>query len=62
MHIFSANNGEKLVNLCMDFVRSHFGTNYRYPFVMKKVFNWSELHRFEVTSYKIHILEKESKI
>ena len=30
---------------------------YRYPFVMKKVFNWSELHLSEVTSYKIHILE-----
>jgi hypothetical protein len=30
---------------------------YRYPFVMKKVFNWSELHLSEVTSYKIHILK-----
>ena len=29
---------------------------YRYPFVMKKVFNFSELHFSEVTSYKIHIL------
>ena len=27
-----------------------------YPFVIKKVFNWSELHLSEVTSYKIHIL------
>ena len=35
----------------MDFIRSH-----RYPFVMKKVFNWSELHLSEVTSYKIHTL------
>ena len=24
---------------------------------MKEVFNWSELHLSEVTSYKIHILE-----
>ena len=29
---------------------------YRYPFVMKKVFNWSEFPLSEVTSYKIHIL------
>ena len=29
---------------------------YRYPFVMKNVFNWSELHLSEVTSYKIHTL------
>jgi hypothetical protein len=29
---------------------------YRYPLVMKKVFNWSELHLSEVTSYKIHTL------
>ena len=28
----------------------------QYPFVMKKVFNWSELHLSEVTSYKIHTL------
>ena len=26
--------------------------------VMKKVFNWSELHLSEVTSYKIHTLGK----
>jgi hypothetical protein len=30
---------------------------YRYLFVMKKVFNWSELHFSEVASYKIHTLE-----
>jgi hypothetical protein len=37
----------------MDFVRSHFGkmTN-----MLKKVFNWSEVHLSEVTSYKIHTL------
>ena len=29
---------------------------HRYPFVKKKVFNWSELHFSEVTYYKIHIL------
>ena len=29
---------------------------YRYPFVMKKVFKWSEVHLAEVTSYKIHTL------
>ena len=27
-----------------------------YPFVMKKVFKWSEVHLAEVTSYKIHTL------
>ena len=27
----------------------------------KKVFNWSELHFFEVTSYKIHILETDQQ-
>ena len=32
----------------MDFIRSHF--------VMKEVFNWSEVHLSEVTSYKIHTL------
>ena len=54
----------------MDFVRSHFGklnsfnqtlfsslqVLYRYLFVMKKVFNYSELQFSEVTSYKIHTL------
>ena len=30
---------------------------YRYLFVKKKVFNLSELHFSEVTSYKIHTLE-----
>ena len=30
---------------------------YRYLFVKKKVFNYSELHFSEVTSYKIHTLE-----
>ena len=30
----------------------------RYLFVMKKVFNYSELHFSEVTSSKIHTLEK----
>ena len=29
---------------------------YRYLFVKKKVFNYSELHFSEVTSYKIHTL------
>ena len=29
---------------------------YRYPLVVKKVFNWSGLHLSEVTSYKIHTL------
>ena len=28
---------------------------YRYLFVKKKVFNMSELHFSEVTSYKIHV-------
>ena len=39
----------------MDFVRSNFGkmTN-----MLKKVFNWSEVHLSEVTSYKIHTLEE----
>ena len=27
---------------------------YRYLFVKMKVFNYSELHFFEVTSFKIH--------
>ena len=50
----------------VDLVRSHFGEmqlwiaehffHYRYPFAMKKVFNYSELHLSEVTSYKIHTL------
>ena len=41
----------------MDFIRSHIGKmHYRYPFVMKKVFYWSEVHLSDVTSYKIHIL------
>ena len=31
-------------------------STYRHPLVMKKVFNWSELHLSEVTSYKIHTL------
>ena len=31
-------------------------TTLRYLFVMKKVFNYSELHFSEVTPYKIHIL------
>ena len=29
---------------------------YSYLFLKKKVFNYSELHFSEVTSYKIHIL------
>ena len=37
----------------MDFVSSH----YRYPFVKKKVLNYSQLHLSKVTSYKIHTLE-----
>ena len=33
-------------------------TYSRYLFAVKKVFNFSELHLSEVTSYKIHILTK----
>ena len=49
----------------MDFVRSHFEKmklqqQQTHPKVMtnmlKKVFNWSEFHLSEVTSYKIHTL------
>ena len=43
----------------MDFVRSRFGKMQLWiveHFVMKKVFNYSELHFSEVTSYKIHVL------
>ena len=46
----------------MDFVRSHFRKMQLWPvehfFLHKKVpvFNWSELHFSEVTSYKIHTL------
>ena len=46
----------------MDFARSHswkmqlWPVEHFFPFVMKKVFNWSELHLSEVTSYKIHTL------
>ena len=32
---------------------------YRYLFVKKKVFNYSELHFSEVTSYKIHTLGEQ---
>ena len=32
------------------------GRYYRYLFVVKKVFYFSELHLCEVTFYKIHIL------
>ena len=37
---------------------------YRYPFVMITGFNWSEVHLFKVTSYKIHTLfdDKEPKL
>ena len=41
---------------CQNPGRDRDGITYRYLFVMKKVFNWSELHLSEVTSYKIHIL------
>ena len=34
---------------------------FRYPFVMKKVSNWSELHLSEVTSYKIRTLMSNSR-
>ena len=49
----------------MDFVKSHFGkfwvgatanppkSDDKYA---QKVFNWSEVHLFKVTSYKIHTL------
>ena len=30
--------------------------------LIKKVFNWSEVHLSEVTSYKIHIFEKKSGV
>ena len=51
----------------MDFVRSHFGKmqlwqvehfflHKKVPVVLIKVFNLSELHFSEVTSYKIHTL------
>ena len=44
----------------MDFIRCKALTSWTLfvfnPFVMKKVFNWSELHLSEVTSYKIHTL------
>ena len=32
---------------------------YRYPKVMKKGFNWSEVHLSEVTSYKIQNFNKK---
>ena len=35
---------------------------YRYLFVKKKAFNYSELHFSEVTSYKIHTLGNIAKI
>ena len=35
---------------------------YRYLFVKKNVFNWSELHFSEVTSYKIHTLIQQLKV
>ena len=41
---------------CQNPGRDRDGITYRYLFVMKKVFNWSELHLSEVTSYKIHTL------
>ena len=50
----------------MDFERSLFGKMqlwihyYRYLFVKKNVFNYSELHFSEVTSYKIHTLVSNS--
>ena len=34
----------------------HFFEVHTYPKVRKKVFNWSEVHLSEVTSYVIHIL------
>ena len=40
----------------MDFVVLDSVVLYRYLFVKKKVFNLSELHFSEVTSYKIHTL------
>ena len=36
----------------MDFVKSHLE-----KIKLTKVFNWSEFHSSEVTSYKIHTLE-----
>ena len=36
--------------------------DFRYPFVMEKVCNWSELHLSEVTFYKIHVLEKQRQM
>ena len=47
----------------MNFVRSHLQQTH--PKVMtnmlKKVFNWSEVHLSKVTSYKIHTLETAQK-
>ena len=42
----------------MDTVRRHFGKMHLYLFV--KMFNYSELHFSEVTSYRIHTLEKKN--
>ena len=39
----------------MDFVKSHLALIWKKS--EPKVFNWSEFHFFEVTSYKIHTLE-----
>ena len=51
----------------MDFVRSHFRKMNLWPVehppksddkYAQKVFNWSEVHLSEVTSYKIHTLDE----
>ena len=45
----------------MDFVKSHFRKmQLKVPFCEKKVFNYSELHFSEITSYKIHTLRSQN--
>ena len=45
----------------MDFVKSYFGKNEPLTMIWKKqrtkVFNWSEVHFYRSTSYKIHNLK-----
>ena len=59
----------------MNYIRSHLENNHLpyskrctsdqlntfFPDQCKSVFNWSEVHLSEVTSYKIHILTRSSK-
>ena len=49
--------GRKLFISVKSYTKDSFCKKYdRYPFVMKKVCNWSESHLSRVTLYKIHIL------